>query len=60
MNKSVWQITEAKHDCLIQVRLTGEERYNLEYIARSEKRNISDEIRHLIWEEYKKKLNEEI
>lgn len=57
--KSVWQETERKHDQTIKIRLTGEERYNLEYIARVDKLNLSDKIRQLIWEDYKKKLEEE-
>lgn len=56
---SLWQETERKHDQMLKIRLTEEERCNLEYIARTDKLNLSDKIRQLIWEDYKKKLEEE-
>lgn len=56
---SIWTMTENKHTEIIRIRLTKEERYNLEYIARTDKLNLSDKIRQLIWEDYKIKLEEE-
>lgn len=52
---SDWKKRQVKHDEVLKVRLTHDEKVKLEYIAIDDRMNLSDKIRSLIWEEYKRK-----